>query len=281
MIISIEQLCRLFPKTSQAKLAQYINPLNQVLARFNINQPYRVRAFLSQLGHECCEFNTFEENLNYSAQGLLKTFPKYFTPAQANQYARRPQAIANRVYANRLGNGPESSGDGWLYRGRGGIQLTGKANYAAFASYMQMSLAQVVQYMSTPEGQMMASGWFWDRNQLNRWADGQDILTITKKINGGTNGYDDRVRLWNLSKNIFVNLGTNQPPAQPVAASGHVYKTCNVPALNVRQGPSTTATVVAQLGQGMRVLVISTTGDWSQIQLEGLVTGFVATKYLV
>jgi putative chitinase len=277
MIVTIDQLCKMFPHTSPARLNGYLQPLNDTLARFHIDQPFRVRAFLSQLGHECMEFNRFEENLNYSASGLRATFRKYFTAAQAEQYARKPEAIANRVYANRLGNGNERSGDGWKYRGRGGIQITGKYNYTLFANFMGMTVDQVLRYLETPAGHMMVSGWFWDARGLNRWADGQDMLTITKKINGGTNGYDDRMRLWNHSKSIFTTVGL---PPQTIRTANRALKEVNVPVLNVRQGPSTSAALVKQLSQGTKVLVVSIVGDWSQIQLGTLVIGFTVSKYL-
>lgn len=262
MVISLQQLCLMFPHTGQQQLAQYVDPLNEVCDRFQINQPYRVRAFLSQLGVECAAFTHFEENLNYSAKGLTATFPKHFPPVVANSYARKPEAIANRAYANRLGNGDEASGDGWKFRGRGGIQITGKSNYQLFATYMGMTLDQVVAYLGTPEGQMMVSGWYWDANGLNRWADAQDMLTITRKINGGTNGLAERMAYWNQSKVIFTSTG------QSIGG----WKTVQAQLLNVRQGPSTAAAIVKQLPQGTKVLVVSTTGDWSQIQPSGFVS---------
>jgi putative chitinase len=130
-------------------------------------------------------------------------FSKYFqTPTIAAQYARQQQKIANRVYANRMGNGDEASGDGWRYRGRGAIQLTGKNNYIGFAHDMGMSLEDAIAYLETPEGAIMSAGWFWNNNKLNAIADKNDVTAMTKAINGGTNGLDDRARLYKLALTV-------------------------------------------------------------------------------
>jgi len=158
---------------------------------------------LAQIGHESAGLSVVEENLNYRADRLAVVFPKYFRDVNPNDYARNPERIANRVYANRMGNGPESSGDGWRYSGKGAIQLTGKANYSAFAAYIGMELDEVVEYLTTPEGAIDSAGWFWTTNNLNHWSDLQDIVTVTKKINGGTHGLEDRTRLFNLCLNLL------------------------------------------------------------------------------
>lgn len=167
--------------------------LEAVLPRYEINTPDRVAAFLAQCGHESVDFTVLEENLNYSARGLVATWPQRFLNESAAQaYHRRPEAIANLVYANRMGNGPETSGDGWRYRGRGAIQLTGKSNYQAFADTFGWTLDDTVTYVSTLQGAVESAAWFWWRNNLNDLADRRDIAGMTRKINGGTIGLAER-----------------------------------------------------------------------------------------
>jgi putative chitinase len=161
----------------------------------------RVSAFLAQCGHESLDFNVLQENLNYSTDGLLKIFPKYFNSKSAAALARMPEKIANTVYANRMGNGDYVSGDGWRYHGRGAIQLTGKNNYVAFAADLAISLEEAVTYLGTLNGAIESACWFWNKNGLNILADKSDIVGLTKKINGGTIGLDDRkLRFNNCSK---------------------------------------------------------------------------------
>lgn len=167
--------------------------LNEILPKYDINSPQRIASFIAQCSHESGHFATLLENLNYGAKGLIMTWPRRFsTPELANKYARQPEMIANYVYANRMGNGDESSGDGWKYRGRGLIQLTGKENYEKFANKFDMSLEDAVQYLETPEGATYAACWFWERHNLNALADIGDIKTMTKVINGGYNGLAER-----------------------------------------------------------------------------------------
>jgi len=152
-----------------------------------------VAAFIAQCAHESGGFKFLQENLNYKAASLRRVFPKYFPDdAIAAAYANKPQMIANRIYANRMGNGDESSGDGYTYRGRGLIQLTGKNNYTFFAASIDTPLEEVSEYLETFEGAVQSACFFWDQNKLNQWADSRDILTLTKRINGGTIGLEDR-----------------------------------------------------------------------------------------
>jgi putative chitinase len=174
--------------------------LNAKLPAYGINSRLRVAGFLAQAGHESAGFSRFEENLNYSADGLLKTFPKYFTAAQAKAYARQPQKIAARAYANRMGNGPEASGDGWTYRGRGPFQLTGKANYQAWADALGITLPAAMEYILTLEGGIESAGWFWVTRKLNAAADKDDITSMTRIVNGGTNGLVERGALYAKAK---------------------------------------------------------------------------------
>ncbi len=167
--------------------------INQILPEYDINTPERVAAFIAQCAHESGGFKFLRENLNYRAESLLRTFPKYFkTLEEARAYERKPEKIANRVYANRMGNGDEASGDGFRYLGRGLIQLTGKNNYTFFAASIGVDLEECAEYLETFEGAVQSACFFWDQNGLNRWADSRDILTLTKRINGGTIGLEDR-----------------------------------------------------------------------------------------
>ena len=177
-------------------ISDWYNALIDVLPKYDITTPTRVAAFLAQCAHESNQFNVLKENLNYKWESLRRVFPKYFpTDELAKQYASKPnkqEAIANRVYANRMGNGPEPSGDGWRYCGRGLIQLTGKNNYQAFADSIEMDISEVPDYLGTFEGAVQSACWFWDKNNLNEYADAGDIVTMTKRINGGTIGLEDR-----------------------------------------------------------------------------------------
>jgi putative chitinase len=161
-------------------------------ARFGITTPLRLAHLLSQASHESGHFKAVIENLNYSADGLKKIFPKYFPGNLNESYARNPQKIANKVYGNRMGNGDEASGDGYRYCGRGLIQLTGKDNYTAFAESIETPVEELPEYLSTFEGAVQSACWFWETNNLNQYADSGDILTMTKRINGGTIGLEDR-----------------------------------------------------------------------------------------
>jgi Predicted chitinase len=169
-------------------------PLNDAMAEFDVNTPTRVAAFLAQALHESARLTRLRENLNYSAEGLLATFPKYFTPVVAQEYARNPERIANRVYANRMGNGPEESGDGWKYRGVGIFQLTGKDNIRACSK----AICDNEQYVEDPAlieqpvDACRSAGWFWSSNKLNSLADQEDMKGITRKINGGYIGLKER-----------------------------------------------------------------------------------------
>ena len=204
MEIHFTDLASLYPQTHKDVLQATVTPLNDACARFDISTGSRIAAFVSQLGHESMGFVAMAENLNYSADGLHGTFPHYFpTVDLRNAYARQPQKIANRVYANRMGNGNEASGDGWQYRGRGYLQLTGKDNYQSFASYMEFSLADTVAYLETREGAAMSSGWFWAMRKLNQYADQGNFKGLTIKINGGTNGLADRLAHYEKAKKLF------------------------------------------------------------------------------
>jgi len=173
----------------------------KILPKYDIDTPQRIAAFLAQCGHESGGFRVRTENLNYSAKALDSVFGKYFKRAgrDAKEYARKPEKIANIVYANRMGNGDTESGDGYRFRGRGYIQLTGKNNYRSFAKSLDMGPEEVIKYLETIDGALESACWFWSENGLNRYADENDMKTLTKRINGGYNGLEDRMHHWEVA----------------------------------------------------------------------------------
>jgi putative chitinase len=174
-------------------LDHWYKALCEILPDYEINTVPRVAAFLAQTAHESGQYRAIKENLNYKAESLCKVWPRYFPDiATANRYAHNQEAIANRAYANRMGNGPEESGDGWKFCGRGLIQLTGKDNYTRYAQSTEQSLDEASEHLTTFEGCVQSAAWFWEANNLNQYADSGDILTMTKRINGGTLGLEDR-----------------------------------------------------------------------------------------
>lgn len=193
-MLSLEQLYKINGNLNKKECEYYLESLNVVLPNEEINTSLRLCHFLAQIIHESGHFKCKSENLNYSAKALRCVFCKYFkTDAIANEYARKPEKIANRVYANRMGNGDEASGDGWKYRGRGLIQLTGKCNYEACGKAIGLDLLCNPDLLTeSAEASVLAACWFWNKNNLNQFADKDDIITITKRINGGTNGLEDR-----------------------------------------------------------------------------------------
>lgn len=195
-VLTRDQLAQLIP--GNPYLDNWYHALELCLPDYDINTPRRIAAFVAQCAHESGGFKFLKENLNYRAASLRKVFPKYFPDDNiANQYANVPnkqEAIANRVYANRMGNGPEQSGDGWAFCGRGLIQLTGRNNYQAFADSIATPIEEIPAYLQTFEGAVQSACWFWETNKLNQWADAGDILTLTKRINGGTIGLEDRIK---------------------------------------------------------------------------------------
>jgi putative chitinase len=205
MEITQEQLQQIIPNNPYVD--HWAEALNKILPDYGIDTPQRCAAFIAQCAHESGGFTALKENLNYRAPTLRKVFPKYFpTDDIANQYAGQPnkqELIANRVYANRMGNGDEASGDGFRYCGRGLIQLTGKNNYQSFADSLEMPVEEVPEFLQTFEGAIQSACWFWESNNLNQWADKGDILTLTKRINGGTIGLDDRIKHYEHALHVF------------------------------------------------------------------------------
>lgn len=178
--------------------------LCQLLPDYEIDTPQRVAAFIAQCAHESGGFRFLKENLNYRAESLMRTWPRHFPTIEiARQYERQPEKIANRAYANRMGNGDEASGDGWRYLGRGLIQLTGKNNYEAFAESIETPLEEIPEFLGTFEGAVQSACWFWETNNLNVQADAGDIKTMTRKINGGFIGLEDRIKHYEHALHVF------------------------------------------------------------------------------
>jgi len=196
MELTKQQLKELLPKNPY--IDQWHKALSQLLPDYEINTPQRIAAFVAQCAHESGGFMVLKENLNYKAASLRKLFSKYFPNDElAQQYASKPnkqEAIANKIYASRMGNGPEESGDGYKFCGRGLIQLTGRDNYTFFAGSLDISVEDASEYLQTFEGAAQSACWFWETNNLNQWADKGDIVTLTKRINGGTIGLEDRIK---------------------------------------------------------------------------------------
>lgn len=185
--------------------AQWLPLMNKLLPKYEINTKERIAGFLSQCIHESANFTRLEENLNYSDQRLVVVFPKYFKNGSEQFYNRKPEAIANIVYANRMGNGDTASGDGWRYRGRGVIQLTGKTNYDNFAKSIGKTIEQTVEYLKTKEGALESACWFWKSHNLNYAADAKNVTLLTKLINGGTNGLAERQQYFVHALQILSN----------------------------------------------------------------------------
>lgn len=205
MTLSLDQLYEINSKMYKDKCEYYFEALNLILPEYQINTKLRLCHFLAQIIHESGHLKYNQENLNYSAKALRSVFGKYFpTDALAEQYARKPEKIANRVYANRMGNGDEASGDGWKYKGAGLIQLTGKTNYTKCSEFLGIDLVNDPSLVyNSPEICVKTACWYWSVNNLNKYADVDDIKTITKRINGGYNGLEDRTKILNAAKKVL------------------------------------------------------------------------------
>ena len=216
-MITNDQLKKIIPTNKNSD--SWVDILNEILPKYDINTPLRLAGFLAQCAHESGDFRLLEENLNYSAAQLQKTWPKRFDATTAAQFQRKPEAIANKVYSSRMGNGDEKSGDGWMFRGRGLKQLTGRDNYTAFGKSIGMTAEAAATYLTTQKGAVESAAWFWKTNNLNRFADTGDITGMTKVINGGTIGLAERKNKYDIAKAALA--GTSMP-ASPAArtASG-------------------------------------------------------------
>jgi putative chitinase len=192
-MITLEQLKQILPLNKE--LDQWLPLVNSILLQYDIVSKERIACFLAQTGHESLDFTLLQENLNYGAPGLLATFSKYFDGPAATAYQRQPAKIANRVYANRMGNGDEASGDGWRFRGRGILQITGKTNYLACsqALFGDATLITFPDKLLEKEWALRSACWFWQKNNLNGFATAASFSTLTQRINGGQNGASDRL----------------------------------------------------------------------------------------
>jgi len=192
--------------------ATWTAALNPAMARFEITSPERMAAFLAQIAHESGQLTRLSENLNYSAKRLMQVWPNRFpTMEKALQYERNPEKLANCVYAKRLSNGDETSGDGWRYRGRGLIQLTGRGNYRAASQGIGLPLEEQPDLLLQPDPAALSAAWFWKSHGLNELADDrnedndtEDFKTITRRINGGTVGLKERTAFWERAKGVLA-----------------------------------------------------------------------------
>ena len=185
--------------------AEWLEPLQETFDRYDMHTPKRQAAFVGQCAHESNNFTVLEENLNYSTAGLHATWPKRFpTLESAQAYHRQPEKIANKVYANRMGNGDEDSGEGWLYRGRGLIQLTGKTNYTLAGDALMVDFIYSPDLILAPKYAALTAGWFWAKNNLNRLADTESWEALTRKINGGILGLEDRIARTTKAIEVFA-----------------------------------------------------------------------------
>lgn len=263
---------------SSARAEKYLPDLNALLPRYNIDTPLRIAHFLSQVLHESSRLKYTLENMTYSATRLRQVFPRYFTETQAQAYANKPQSIGSRVYKGRMGNGDEASGDGYRFRGRGLIQLTGRSNYGEFSSWVGEDVVASPGLVSDKYA-VASAVFFWETNNLNTLAELDDYRKITKRINGGYNGLTDRMELLLQAKEL-LNASDDVPaltsPTHQVTAAR----------LNFRSRPTiSNATLLATLNQGALVtkLADADVAGWFQIRavINGrIMEGFVSSDYL-
>jgi len=181
-----------------------IGAMNMAIEKADLSTPERLAAFIAQCGHESDSFRFMEENLNYKAESLCRTWPSHFNAENAEEYAHNPEKIANRAYANRMSNGDEESGDGWNYRGRGWLQTTGKAGYEQLSDATQIDFVSNPDAVATPEGSAISAAVFWEKHNLNRHVDNNDFTGLTKAINGGTIGQEDRMARYQHAMSVLA-----------------------------------------------------------------------------
>src|SRR5450830_285948 len=201
MPITEQQLLQILPNAGR-QAGVFVPVLNTAMNRYGIVGAPRAAAFIAQVGHESGQLTRLVENLNYSADGLMKTWPSRFDSVRATAAARNPEQIANIVYAGRMGNA--APGDGWKYRGRRLIQVTGKTNYAACGEALGLDLINQPELLEQPQYAAMSAAWFWSANGLNTLADAGDLTKITQRINGGTNGMADRQALYDKALKVLA-----------------------------------------------------------------------------
>lgn len=205
MNITRDQLSKILHKTSSQRTEELFIIFEDLFSKYEINTINRIAGFFAQCGHESADFNVLTENLHYSALRLTQVFPRIFPNiAAAQPYDNNPEKIANKIYSSRMGNGTEESGDGYRYRGRGAIQLTGHNNYETFAKSINLSITATVAYCETLRGAIESALWFWKINNINKICDNDDIVTMTARINGGQNGIQDRTLRYTDNKRILT-----------------------------------------------------------------------------
>lgn len=221
-MITLEQFSAMIPKNKDPE--SWYDAAMALFEEYEINTPNRIAGFMAQCAHESGDFTALEENLNYREETLLKIFPRYFGPDKedAAAYAKNPEKIANYVYMDKFRSkqgamGNTEPGDGWRFRGRGVKQLTGRNNYTAFGKSVGMSAEEAAEYVATPKGALESACWFWKTNNLAKFADAGDNVGLTKKINGGTIGLDDRNRRWEAA--LAILGGKVSVSAAPKAAA--------------------------------------------------------------
>ena len=203
MSITERQLLQIRPNARHVA-GVFVPALNTAMSKYQIVTPLRVVAFLAQVGHESAHLTAIVENLNYSAAALMKTWPSRFSAALAAECARNPEKIANIVYASRMGNGAPATGDGWKFRGRGLIQVTGWTNYQACGAELGLDLLTKPELLEQPIYAALSAAWFWKANGLNTLADNGQFEGITKRINGGLNGQADRQETYQRALKVLV-----------------------------------------------------------------------------
>ena len=285
MLITRDLLTRMGANAANAD--KHLDALNATLAGHGIDSELRIAHFLAQVMHESGCLRLVEENLKYSAEGLRKTFRKYFrTDAEAQAYARQPERIGSRVYGGRMGNGPESTGEGYRYRGRGLIQLTGKDNYRSFAQWVGADVVANPDWVAERYA-VQSAVYFWKKNDLNALADIDDLAGTTRRINGGLNGYEDRHGLLMKAKRTLAELaaaGTVDTVPGPAALQPTHRVTSTQ--LTLRSAPVVAErTKVALLNQGKALQVLGAASEpgWVRVRvsLSGLVReGVVAERFL-
>jgi len=254
-MITRAQLLAIMPNAAPV-VAQYLRPLGEAMQRYAIDRPARQAAFLAQLAHESGQLRRVQENLNYAWDGLRKVFPRHFrSDAEAQAYDRQPERIANRVYANRMLNGDEASGDGWRFRGRGPIQVTGRENYRKAGQALGMGLESDPDRMLDPATGCLAAAWFWHSRGLNTLADADSengFREITRRINGGFLGLEERVHYWERARQVLglpdfgpvmaQRLGTVRMPPGTRPVYAPVEEPVPVPVPRARPRPKPKAT---------------------------------------
>ena len=201
MPITEQQLLRILPNAGR-QAGVFVPVLNAAMNKYAIVTTKRIAAFIAQVGHESGQLTRLVENLNYSAEGLMKTWPSRFDLPRATAAARNPEQIANIAYAGRMGN--TEPGDGWKYRGRGLIQVTGKSNYGSCGEALGLDLVNSPERLEQPQYAALSAAWFWSANGLNTLADAGDLKGTTQRINGGQNGAPDRSELYSLALKVLA-----------------------------------------------------------------------------